>query len=53
VNEQVIAAEGLRKRFDASEVLGGVSLAAGEGEVVAIIGAAARARARSCAALRY
>jgi octopine/nopaline transport system ATP-binding protein len=39
VNEPVIAAQGLRKRFGANEVLRGVSLAAGEGEVVAIIGA--------------
>ena len=39
MNERVIAAKGLRKRFGANEVLRGVSLAAGEGEVVAIIGA--------------
>ncbi len=39
MTEEVVAAKDLRKRFGANEVLRGVSLAAHQGEVVAIIGA--------------
>lgn len=45
-----IIAKDIKKSFDSLPVLRGIDLAVGEGEVVAIIGRPAAARAPCCAA---